>query len=193
MRYFKAAFPLAVLLMLVMPSCKKGENDPAISLHTRKGRVAGEWKVTSGKGTSQYTPVNGTSTTTKWSMTRDSYTTTDQWGTATTQPRTIEYKFERDGTFTITDTENSEVTTIKGRWNFNDGTGDVKAKSQLVMFYTEVADNSGTSVWSGYKGTFVYDIDELRNKKMAWKYSNNATYPWSTKDFYNEEWTLEAK
>jgi len=34
-------------LMLATPSCKKGENDPGLSLSSRKARISGEWNVSS--------------------------------------------------------------------------------------------------------------------------------------------------
>ncbi|MFT5819475.1 MAG: hypothetical protein ACI8ZM_000699 [Crocinitomix sp.] len=37
----------AAVLFTVVPSCKKGENDPAFSLKTRKARLAGEYDVSS--------------------------------------------------------------------------------------------------------------------------------------------------
>ena len=33
-------------LMLATPSCKKGENDPFMSLSSRKARFAGTWDMT---------------------------------------------------------------------------------------------------------------------------------------------------
>jgi hypothetical protein len=39
------------LLFLFPAACKKGENDPLISLRTRKDRVAGDWRLTGGSAT----------------------------------------------------------------------------------------------------------------------------------------------
>lgn len=54
---------IAVLtLAFSITSCKKGENDPALSLKSRKSRVAGEWNVTSfaqNSSNSSTTPNNG--------------------------------------------------------------------------------------------------------------------------------------
>ena len=37
---------VAAGLMLATPSCKKGENDPFMSLSSRKARIAGDWEIT---------------------------------------------------------------------------------------------------------------------------------------------------
>lgn len=42
-------------LLFATPSCKKGENDPALSLKSRKGRLTAEWTVASFVETSTYT------------------------------------------------------------------------------------------------------------------------------------------
>lgn len=42
-------FPQSIIILLlisVFSSCKKGENDPLVSLISRKARLCGEWKVT---------------------------------------------------------------------------------------------------------------------------------------------------
>lgn len=182
-----------VLLGTISFGCRKTEDDPLFSLRTRKGRVAGEWKVTSAQGIYAETPVNGNTTTTKWNLDGSTMTETDEFGYVTTAPRTVEYVFERDGTFTITDTENGAVSTVKGRWNFNEGAGEAKAKTQLVIFNTEIIDTSGTYTASGYSAQYTFDIIELRHKKMVLKYLNDITYPWSSKYRYEETWVLEAK
>ena len=46
-----------------MSSCKKGENDPFLSLKSRKGRMAGEWTVTKLTSTEVDTPAGGTAST----------------------------------------------------------------------------------------------------------------------------------
>ncbi|MES2836976.1 MAG: hypothetical protein V4667_05600 [Bacteroidota bacterium] len=56
---------IAVLtLAFSITSCKKGENDPALSLKSRKSRVAGEWNVTNysvNSSNSSTSPNNGPS------------------------------------------------------------------------------------------------------------------------------------
>lgn len=46
-------------LLLATPSCKKGENDPFLSLSSRKARVSGEWTVTGYESTETVTQNDG--------------------------------------------------------------------------------------------------------------------------------------
>lgn len=39
---------MAIVGVTTVSSCKKGENDPFLSLRSRKARVTGEWKLTKG-------------------------------------------------------------------------------------------------------------------------------------------------
>jgi hypothetical protein len=56
----KTLFMLAAAtLMLVVPSCKKGENDPAMSLASRKSRVANDWTMTDYDWYSKTVQTNG--------------------------------------------------------------------------------------------------------------------------------------
>ena len=44
-RNFKYAF-VAILSLTFLAACKKGENDPFLSLRTRNARITGTWKLT---------------------------------------------------------------------------------------------------------------------------------------------------
>ena len=58
-------------LMLATPSCKKGENDPFLSLSSRKARVAGAWDVTGWESTLVQTQADGDNGTTTETMSGD--------------------------------------------------------------------------------------------------------------------------
>lgn len=51
-----------LLLTLVFPSCKKGENDPFFSIIPRKKRLEGEWTLYQGNGDRIYSYVNAHTT-----------------------------------------------------------------------------------------------------------------------------------
>jgi len=46
--YKKQFILISLLSVFVFSECKKGEEDPLISLRTRKARVVGKWKIKSG-------------------------------------------------------------------------------------------------------------------------------------------------
>lgn len=93
---------------MTFTSCKKGENDPAISFKSRKGRLAGEWTVSSAEmsGTNSNTS-GGTTTSSTWSRNYDGTTLTEVQtsgnpSTTTTTTNSVSdwsYTFEKDGTW----------------------------------------------------------------------------------------------
>jgi hypothetical protein len=133
-----AVLSIGVLLAPALESCKKGEEDPSLSLRSRKGRVAGEWKVASYEETTTYNQNNSTfigpSTTSsssngtlKVSYDGEKFTTEDIINSSSGGSSSIKniakgefkYSFKRDGSFTLTQTkmfeeaENEETFTYK--------------------------------------------------------------------------------
>lgn len=125
------ALMAAALVAPTLESCKKGENDPGLSLRSRKARVAGEWKVTSWEEknnsignytntqtTSPASSSDGTSTSGYSSNSTVTFDGTnfkhvETWSntnnnitytndTTYTGTGEIKYTFEKDGTFTMT-------------------------------------------------------------------------------------------
>ncbi|MEX1002828.1 MAG: hypothetical protein WDZ35_11990 [Crocinitomicaceae bacterium] len=96
-------------LMLATPSCKKGENDPFLSLSSRKARVAGNWEVTAYSYTSREDDSDGDYYETDAELDGDviTYNSTSydsDSGTSTTFTSTVTlneatYAFEKDGTW----------------------------------------------------------------------------------------------
>ncbi|MEW6467989.1 MAG: hypothetical protein AB1458_03650 [Bacteroidota bacterium] len=181
----KNSVKLAALALVIAATsfsgCKKGENDPFVSLKSRKSRVAGSWKITKGEGKD----VNG-STTTTW--TYDGTTWTQTTGSTTTT-LTVEqtYTFEKDGTwkghYMESTTGYSNTVDQTGTWNFTSGVGEMKNKSQIVLMV--LTDNSTTVIGTStstssttYTGsnapTMIYDIDQLKSKEMVWKWKGST-------------------
>jgi hypothetical protein len=110
---FKTFIAVAIVAVTVQ-SCKKGEEDGALSLRSRKSRFAGEWKVDSSTGTSTFTstPPTGSasssnSTRTETGGTIKIVTSSTNGGTtvSTTTDGTVSehmYTIEKDGTFSHT-------------------------------------------------------------------------------------------
>jgi len=178
----KNSIKLVALALVVAATsfsgCKKGENDPFISLKSRKSRVAGDWKITSGSGTD----VSGTNTTT-WTYDGATYTQTNPTASFALA---MTYTFEKDGTFKSNSLESStgysQTTDETGTWNFTSGVGEMKNKSQIVIMtlsstqVTVIGTTSNTTV-DTYTGdnapTAIYDIDQLKSKEMIWKWKGS--------------------
>jgi lipopolysaccharide export LptBFGC system permease protein LptF len=191
MRTIKCTLLMALLLIAVMPACKKGENDPFISMRSRKARVAGEWKVVSGTGTQSYTFSSSTSNS-SWTYDGTTYTETDASG-STSRTRTMEYTFEKDGTFTHSDLDDGVSYTGEGNWNFSQGVGETKGKSELVLSFTKTTSPTGTSTFDSFFPWFTYEIVELRNKKMVLKSYSKRTESNGDISESTEEYVLEPK
>lgn len=160
---------------MVFASCKKGENDPAISLISRKARVAGEWTVD--KYVSSTTDVNGTTTdVTTETFDGASYSkvlthTTGATSVSSTLTGTValnKVTFEKEGTFkqeqtyTTTETESmtgyTQVTTVthtdvlEGSWNFLGKVDEFKNKERIALNYTSFKTDEKTVVVETYTG-----------------------------------------
>lgn len=158
---------LFLLSATTIESCRKGEGDPFISLLSRKARITGEWKVTSGKGKE----ING-SLETNW--TYDGTTQVFTGNSSYTDTFTQEYIFEKDGTFKwITTTPNSsvaEVQTYTGTWNFSSGIGKQKNKSQIILTLLTYDNGISSTTFTGSDApTIIYDLYQLKNKEIIFK------------------------
>lgn len=195
----KIAVAALVIASFGFAGCKKGEGDPFLSLKTRKSRVAGEWKTTSGTGTT--TTVSGSFTSTEtlsYDGAIETKTTTTVPTTATvtsTSKYTDEYDFEKDGTFKITHTDNdntpADVNITQGTWNFTGGVGDAKNKSQLVLTVTSVTSGNSTITYTGSDCMkMVLDLYELKSKEMIILDKGSDS---SDNSSHEIKWTLTAQ
>lgn len=157
MKNLKIALLLVLAAAFVLPACKKGENDPFMSLHSRKARVVGEWTQKSGTVTAN--------------------------GTVYTYPianRTEVMEFMSDGTYTITVVDNGSTSIEKGAWAFSTGSKDLELKNKeaLLLYETSYTSGGSTSTYGGtyaLSGPSVLLIDRLANKEMVIKLDGTAT------------------
>jgi hypothetical protein len=179
---FKVVIAALTLSTFVFDGCKKGEDDPFMSIHTRKGRMVGDWKVTQGNGND--VGFTGTS-----SWTYDGTTKTTTVGSLSgTETIGMTYNFEKDGsctmvtTTTTTNPNNVETETVTGTWNFTGKIGDDKNKDHIVvreLTDTDVNTNPSSSTTTTYTGDngpvqSMY-IDELKNKEIIFKWTGTTT------------------
>lgn len=186
MKKIYAFIIMAAVIVPVLPSCKKGENDPFISFRSRKARVAGEWKVTSAKGTEAF---SGSDT---YTWTFDGSTQSVNSGDPA-YPRTITWTFEKDGTYTHEDVSAGNPSTSEGTWDFLAGVGETKSKSRIGLKELSSTNSSGvyTRETTGYD--MVFDILELRHKKMVLKSGYSFTATDGASGTVSEEYVLEPK
>ena len=182
--YNLAFIAIAIVGLTTMSSCKKGENDPFLSLKSRKARITGEWKLTGGSSTNTYTSggVIGSSTTT---YTSSSYTITSVNSYTATYSETM--TIEKDGTYEVVVTDDGETYTVKGVWFFSGKVKDLdlKNKEAIVMVSQEYSEPGYFETYNGLYGDDVMIIDQLKNKEVVFKgsysssgtgYTSNSTY-----------------
>ena len=164
-----------VLIGLLMAACRKGENDPLLSLNTRKARLAGEWVVTTGKATLNYRLRASDGT---LFIYNESYTFADNGlrlnTNASSAPVTmvgtylLELSIKKDGAFTLQETLFGNKFKATGTWAFCNGVGEGRKKESV--FFNITSSEFGSSpkhIFNRHAATFAYDITELRNKKIV--------------------------
>lgn len=163
------SFVLSMLIVLgvstTFTGCKKGENDPFLSLKSRKARISGEWTLVSGSETSTYNSggVAGSSSTT--------YTETSYISNGTSYPYSEKMTIEKDGTYEIEVIDDGDFYTITGNWFFAGAIKDLDLKNkEAIVFSTQNYSEPGYSeTYDGFYAGEVYIIDQLKNKELVFK------------------------
>ena len=169
----KTLLLLIIFLGLTLVSCRKGEDDPAFSLRSRKARVEGKWRILEGKVI--ITEVNFSN----FTRNNDSYIL---------KPTSYEYTFlgvnniiytasgfyslnldcSKDGEFILKERAGSYIFESEGNWNFNTKSGNKKSKEYLNLSIKHTTKGTSTGVLFNQGDiNFNYHIKELRNKRMV--------------------------
>ena len=207
----------SVALMANLSSCKKGENDPFLSLKSRKARVVGEWTVTMAEGTSQdiskisfggvtvTTTTNETSTYNGALYTSTSVTTSSAGGNPLENTYndvyTQSYTFEKDGSFSLETVYTGQNYTeiIEGTWAFvgKSKSAELKNKEAIALSITKYSDidNGVTTTYSstGLDDSIIIAIDRLKNKEMVLIQESTYTDPNGDSGSSSLSTTLTAK
>ncbi len=156
---------IAIAGLSTISSCKKGENDPFLSLKSRKARITGEWKLTEGTITSSSNFGGSTFT----------YTTTYTNTTSTSNGSTNAYSetltIEKDGTYEVAIIDDGYPTTISGNWFFVGKIKDIDIKKkEAIMFVAQKFSEPGyVETYNGLYGGEVMIMDQLKNKEVVFK------------------------
>ena len=204
MRTTKKLTAIIIALMFALPlfnGCKKGENDPMLTIKSRKSRLVGEWTISAYSKTS--TDASGTETET---FNGSMMTFTDASGSATCTG-TWTLTIAKDGTYEmsqmLTFTGGSQIITDNGLWYFTGGgkESDTKSGELLCMQSTSYTGTSGSTTYVSNttgipsSGT-IYKITQLKNKEVILTCSyteTNAMGSSSSTDIVTETMTLTQK
>lgn len=153
---------------LTFSSCKRGENDPFLTFHTRDARLTQEWKLVSFNGTSVKT-LDGVETNIEYTFDGTTLYTTINGNTSSSA---YEFTMEVKADGEVFSSETSIAL---------DG-GGVNAQSTKTSFwYWGDDDKNKTAVYMDLTGIFsdvlVYDIPRLAYNDMTFdvSYSDNYT------------------
>jgi hypothetical protein len=175
-------FGFFLILLFVIASCQKGEEDPLFSLVTRKSRITGTWDVKIGASNTQ-------EFSTKFADDQIEY----NYGDTLIYSRSLDWQlsFQRDGVYTETKIEEIPEDLIQGTqaytltetetgiWEFTGG-NESPSKSELLLMTTEIrrsrsdqGSNISLVTYDNPSSGKVFDIVQLSSKDL--KLSVNET------------------
>lgn len=170
MKFVKASIVLVLASFLLAPSCRKGEDDPFLSLRSRKARLTGEWKLKSGSESYEFNGIN----------IQIDYSENKKIINSTEYTYSEKIVFDKKGEYEWTCEDNNAAYREKGSWEFGrkSKSKDYKAKETVTLYISEIVTQGGESSETEYfGGDFIlldghYNIksiklQELRNKKMV--------------------------
>lgn len=167
---FKKLLSLVLLSTLLLIGCKKGENDPFLSLRTRKSRVVGDWHISSGNSELSATEAGKRPYTERYIIKADDIKVIASYyaGPPITLAYALTVSFKKEGTVDVYEKIGTSECHATGTWDFSSGVGKGKSKTNLVLRISDIS--SGTiynSLFCGFRTAGVYHIRELRDKKMV--------------------------
>jgi hypothetical protein len=160
---------LAAIISMTALSCKKGEDDPAFTLLTRKARVSGSWKMTNGKVTLGVSDAKTVYSDYLFIFTQNNYTLNIPGNGAHFEgPAELNITFTKEGTVKWNQVLDSLSLDAGGEWDFIGRSPDHRSKETIYIKATELNGYSQIlELFNKALSRFSYQIKELRSKKMV--------------------------
>jgi hypothetical protein len=171
-----------VLIAVLFSSCKKGENDPFLSLKSRTSRLSREWKMSSADMTTTYTTSSYTSTTTTsfdgTTITQTSVYTVGGSSSSNTTTYTFsnEVEFAKDGTFTETIIDDGDSETNSGIWSWVYGNEDIDLKNKEAIVLTYTSGDGYTLSGISLDPDVIYAFEKLSSSELVIVHDYSANY-----------------
>ncbi len=187
-------FTVLLILPLVFDSCRKGPEDPLISFRSRKNRLTGQWKITSGYEKYTRTNSNRISSTT---ISGNTYFKTTSGKVSESGTVTVEYHFEKNGNYNFLRIEqhdgSSDTIIAKGSWNFLSSNGNLKNKEAIVLtqirYYLSVGAIKNQDLYATNNSGVIWTVQCLKNNSLIIHSEVEHTSP----NEYSEELYYEFK
>lgn len=179
---------LGLAIGFAVQGCKKGEEDPFMSLRSRKARLTGEWNVTSQE---EKYYENGVLL---GSQTLSNGIMTDSDGDSRAYSSTV--TFEKDNTYEMVTVDDGDTDTDKGNWAFlgKSKEADVKKKEYLYLDNTSYSTTGYSSTYSNFQSGngMSYQLVKLSNKEIIMHY-DVSTSDGTNSDKFEMHITLTKK
>ena len=185
------------MLAICFTSCKKGPNDPAFSLRSRKARLTGNWSLVSGSKI-EVEPNPSIKIVMEEYYDEESCDRISTQGSARITDFIAFNKkmnFADNGSFVFTTTYKDRLIIERGTWSFAGKMDGKKNKEQIIVTLEEVEttvtyNNTIASAILHPNTRIRYAIKELRNKSMEIYGSYTYTDKWGYKGSISEEYKL---
>ncbi|MBL7931787.1 MAG: hypothetical protein JNL60_07795 [Bacteroidia bacterium] len=187
MRLITRYIACGLLLVGFFQSCKKGEDDPLLSLRTRKNRITGNWTLKSGYLDVHTENAPGvTDEHYEYSESDLSYKHVQKNSLETGVSHHLNIQFDKKGHFVVEEESNGNTFKAEGEWDFEDGQGKAKKKEYIQLKITSVLQGKTYYYDSFIKSNthLVYRIKELRNKKLVLVSEKNMLYSFANAEKY---------
>lgn len=189
---------MLAFIALSFQACKKGENDPFLSLRSRKARLEGEWVLSKLEGTEQEFVNGSLVSTTTYSGDGTTMTVNDN-GDVSNGAYTQEFTFEKKGSYSTRIVNDGMIFNSSGNWAFmgKSKSADLKNKESIILSELSYSESEGAYSLTEHSEGFVIDdyylIDRLANKELVLESLYEATDSDGDKYIANYTLTFKAK
>lgn len=166
---------LICILTLLTPGCRKGAEDPLLSIHTRKARLCGDWKVTGGR-----TSYGNPDIYMVFKYENNGILEVNIGSNKINGSYFFEFKINKDGTYSIYETMSSPYTISyilneRGYWYFlgRNKANDNKSKESFVLQPLSLTEDDISYEYSDLPSV-IYHITRLKNNEI--KMETNRIY-----------------
>lgn len=179
MKFITKSLVIALFALTLVPfsACKKGANDPSISLRSRTGRLTGVWKLSGYDQTK--TTVTGssfkttTNVVTSYDGTFKTEVTTVTLGNGTPNKSTDKVTYSctwtvnKDHTFKMEVVEDGQTDVIEGTWAWIEGNGaELKKKEAIQIFITKETFGGSAYTVTGFNNGSTVVLSRLANDEI---------------------------
>lgn len=195
----------AIVTTLIFTGCKKGDNDPFLSVKTRTARLAQTWELSSEDYTETKTGTwlgSDYTTTTVYSYdgvseTAASTTTSGSSSTTSTTTKTYSKKitFDKDGTYEISGVYDGDTFTEKGNWMWTNKNKDQEIKNEEAIVLVPTSSSDSDNTYSGKTNSpdMILVFDKLSSKELVILQDSKKTDSDGNTDTYSGKITYSKK